>query len=253
MALTGDLSDVDIKDVFSLVAQTKNTGKLAIKGESIIDIYFKGGHPVNADGDKTPVSSVEECLSFDKGSFEFVKMDSVRESPDAGKIAATIANIDVIRGQWKTLKSRFPNHDMILNIAQATGEEVRMSAEDWNILSLIRVPVSLSELIKQSPYGGLGTLTILADLLDRKLITTAIVKDDTLLPEDAVIPIKESGYFAANSPIDGEHNLEFYKRIDNRKDFETICKELKITFTEGRESLKYLTTQGRISVRKKGR
>jgi hypothetical protein len=80
-----------------------------------------------------------------------------------------------------------------------------------------------------------------------------IVKDDTLLPEDAIIPVKEAGHFAANASMYGEHNMVFYKRIDNRKDFQTICKEMKITFAEGREIIKYLTSQGKISLRKKGR
>lgn len=253
MALSGDLSDVDIKTLLSLIAQTKDTGKLTIKGDSVINVYFKGGHPVNGEGDKTPVSSVEKALSFDKGSFEFVKMDNVQESPESGKIMETVVKIDDIRDQWKALKSKFPNYNIILNIAEAKGEDVHMTAEDWNIISLIRVPISLLELVKKSPYGELKTLTILGDILDKKLISIMIIKDDALLPEDAVIPIKESGYFAVNAPIYGEHNMEFYKHIDNRKDFETLCKEMKITFTEGREIVRYLAAQGKISLRKKGR
>ncbi|MGB9694959.1 MAG: DUF4388 domain-containing protein, partial [Caldisericaceae bacterium] len=249
MALSGDLSDVDIKTLLNLISQTKDTGKLTIKDDSnIINIYFKGGHPVNGDGDKTPVSSIEKALSFDKGSFEFVKMDNVHESPEAGKIMESIAKIDSIRDQWKALKSKFPHYNIMLNIAEAKGEDVHMTAEDWNILSLIRVPISLLELVKQSPYGELKTLTILSDILDKKLISITLVRDDALLPEDAIIPIKESGYFAVNAPIYGEHNMEFYKHIDNRKDFETICKEMKITFAEGREIIRYLTSQGKISV-----
>ncbi len=253
MALSGDLSDVDIKTLLNLISQTKDTGKLTIKSDSLINVYFKGGHPINADGDKTPVSSMEKVLSLNKGVFEFVKTDSVQESTAALKIEETFSRIDSIRDQWKTMKSQFPNYNVILNLAEAKGEEINLTAEDWNILSLVRVPTTLAELVRQSPYGELKTLTVLSDIFSKKLLTVSLIKDDSLRPEDVVIPVKESGYFAANTPIYGEHNLAFYKRIDNRKDFETICKEMKMSFGEGREILKYLVSQGKVSLRKKTR
>lgn len=255
MALTGDLSEIDLNTVLKLISDTKGTGKITFEVDSLkIILYFKNGKLVNAEGAKDPISSVEKLLSCNKGKFEFVKLDSVNESPDAQKLQDSITKAREINENWSFVRSKFPNLNLKIDISEAKGgEEVKVTGEEWKILSLIREPVPIANIVANSPFGELKTLLTLADLFEKKLITIKIEEEDKLLPDDNVIPFKEAGWYALNAPIYGEKNIEFYKRIDGRKDFPTIVKEIGISYKEGREILKYLVSQGKISIRKKTR
>ncbi|MGB9832824.1 MAG: DUF4388 domain-containing protein, partial [Caldisericum exile] len=78
MALTGDLSELDLKGILNLVQSMKGTGKLAIIGDSTnVFLYFKDGVIVNAEGDKDPISSFEKAAGLRSGKFEFIKTDDV--------------------------------------------------------------------------------------------------------------------------------------------------------------------------------
>jgi len=253
MTLTGDLTEVGIKELIGLVEDLKATGKLVIKNAFLVlVIYFKNGKPVNSEGDKGPVETMERIIGLEKGSFEFEKMDDVPTSQSPENLSKVVSRIDEIKDQWKKIKSRFPTQNIIVDISQSKNDnEIKMSSDEWRILSSIREPLYLSELVKISPFGELKTLSVISSLDEKKLIILTLEKEDRLKPEDEVIPIKTAGWFAINSPIYGEKNIEFYKKIDNKKDFITIVKEMGINYKEGKDILKYLLSQGKIALKKK--
>ncbi len=254
MALSGDLSDIDLKTVLKLIEDTKGTGKIVFSADrATIALYFKNGKVVNAEGEKDPVSCIEKLVKLQSAKFEFTKMDSVPETQEISKIEQALNQMDSIIDKWKQVYARFPNLNQMVDIGDSRGEEVKMTGEEWKILSLIREPLAINALVANSPFGELKTLLLLASLFDKKLVTIKIQEEDKLLPEDNVIPVKEAGWHALNAPMYGEKNIEFYRRIDGRKDFPTIAKEMQISYKEGREILKYLMAQGKISVRKKVR
>lgn len=252
MALSGDLSEIDLKTLLGLMESTKGTGKLIVKNDSTtITVYFKNGQPINAEGDKEPVGSIEKLISFEGGTFEFIKSETVPESPLANEIIEAFSRTEDTKEKWRLTKKIFPSKDLTFDLSEVKGEEVKLTGEEWRILSLIREPLTLADIVKASPFGELKTLTTLVSILDKKLIKVTKEVEESLSPEDNVIPVKETGWFAVNAPIYGEQNLQFYKKIDGRKDFETLVKEMHITLKEGREILKYLVSQGKVSLRKK--
>ena len=252
MALIGDLSEIGLKGVLNLVTSINGTGKLELVGDSVhIFLYFKEGVIVNAEGDKDPISSFEKAVGLTTGKFEFVKMDTVKESEYAKDLKTLTDNIESIIKRWELLKKRFLNYDIVFDLGEAKSEEVKMTPEEWKLLSLIREPTTLSSLLINSPFGEMKTLEILSSLFDKGLITLSFETEDVVKEEDLVIPIKETDWYAVNMPIYGEKNTAFYKRIDGKKDFPTICKEMGITLREGRQILRYLVTNGKISLKKK--
>jgi len=253
MSLTGDLTEVGIKYLFGLIENLKATGKLVIKDAFLVlVIYFKNGKPVNTEGEKDPVETMEKIISLEKGSFEFEKMTDVPEWQSPEDLSKIISRMDEIKEQWRKVKNYFPNQDIIIGLSQSKNDnEIKISAEEWRILSSIKESMNLSELVKISPFGELKTLSALLRLNEKKLISLTLEKEDKLKPEDEVIPLKAAGWFAVNTPIYGEKNLEFYKKINNKKDFVTIVKEMGISYKEGKDILKYLLSQGKISLRKK--
>jgi len=252
MALTGDLSELDLRGILNLIQSIKGTGKLEFVNDSThIFLYFKNGVIVNAEGDKDPISSFEKAVGLTSGKFEFIKMDDVKEGEKAQELKALAQDIDSILKRWEEIRKKFPNYDVVFDISEAKSEEVKLTPDEWKILSLVREPTTLLRLLMNSPMGEMKTLELLASLFDKGLITMSFETEDVIKDEDLVIPVKETGWYAVNTPIYGERNIAFYNKIDGRKDFPTICKEMGITLREGRQILRYLVSNGKISLRKK--
>lgn len=254
MAITGDLSELNLKGILNLISSMKGTGKLEIFSDSIhIFLYFKDGNIINAEGDKDPVSSFQKACGLTSGKFEFIMTTDVKESNVAKRLQTLTNDIDNIASRWEEIRKKFPSYDVVFDIGEISGEEVKMNPEEWKLLSLIREPTTLLALLTNSPFGEMKTIETLLQLFDKGLITFEPETEDVLKEEDNVIPLKETGYFAVNTPIFGDKNIAFYNKIDGRKDFPTICKELGITLREGRQILRYLLTNSKISLKKKAK
>jgi hypothetical protein len=253
MNLNGNLTEVDVKTLISFIKNIKATGKLIINNNSSpLTVYFKNGEPVDAEGEKEPTETIEKIISLEQGFFEFKKNDNIPESKFSGELSELLSTIDSIKLKWKKIKSRFPTQNLTVTLSETkNNNEIKLSGEEWKILSFVKEPIYLYELIKISPFRELKTLSLVLSLQEKELIHTTKNKEDKLMPEDEVIPLKKAGRVAVNTVIYGEKNIEFYKKIDNKKDFVTIVKEIGINFKDGRDILKYLLSQGKISLRKK--
>ncbi|MGB9695205.1 MAG: hypothetical protein ACPLZB_04395, partial [Caldisericaceae bacterium] len=110
---------------------------------------------------------------------------------------------------------------------------------------------NLAMILKASPYGELETLKLLSSLLDKQLISISLSDEEAITEDDNVVPVRERSWAALTSPINGKNNLAFYNKVDDEKDFVTICKEMNISLSAGREILKYLFELGKIGLKKK--
>ncbi len=174
MALSGDLEDIDLKMLLGLIKDTSGNGKLVVKSKSSeITVYFRNGHPVNAEGDKTPIGSCEKLINFSEGTFEFFKLDKVESSAQINEIKKTFLKIDEIREEWKNFKQKFPFSSIVFNITEAPGE-VDVSHEEWSVLLVLRSTRELAGITKSSPFGELYTLKILSSLFDKKLLSISL-------------------------------------------------------------------------------
>jgi hypothetical protein len=255
MTFTGDLREVDVKTLFFIIDNLRITGKLLIKDSfSEYTVYFKNGKPVNAEGEKDPTSAIEKIIGLENASFEVIKIDKVPELETPERLSDIISQIDTVSEQWRKIKNQFISQNIIITLSESkNNNEIKISGDEWKMLSFIKESVYLSDLIRQSPFGELKTLLTISSLNEKKLVSFAIESEDKLKEEDNIIPIKTAGWFATNTVIYGDRNIEFYRKIDNKKDFVSIVKEIGISYKEGRDILKYLVSQGKITLRKKSR
>jgi hypothetical protein len=235
-----------------MIRSSRDTGKLTIKSKDVlISLYFKEGVLVNAEGDRTPIATVEKLVLIESGDFEFVKLTDVTEFNEKERLQQIIANPSKTKEEWATVKKKFPIYGISFNITETQSkDEIVMTKEEWNLLLIMRAQRNLALIIKASPYGELETLKLLASLFDKQLVSISLSDDDTARNDDSVIPIRERGWAALTTPINGRNNLAFYNKIDDEKDFITICKELNISLSEGRNILKYLFEKNKIGLKK---
>jgi len=148
----------------------EETGKLEIAGDSTrIFLYFKKGVIVNAEGDKDPISSFEKAIGLISGKFKFIKMDDVKEDEKAKELQTLAQDFDSIVERWKEIKKKFPNYDIVFDIGEAKSEEVKLTPDEWKVLSLIRAPTILLRLLTNSPMGEMKTVEILSSLLESEI------------------------------------------------------------------------------------
>lgn len=253
MALKGNLSDASIETLLGMIKNARDTGKLTLKnGDTLISLYFKEGILVNAEGDKTPIATVEKLVLMENGDFEFVKLTNASESQDKKRLQEIIANPLKTKEEWATVKKKFPVYGISFSITETQNkDEVVITKEEWNLLLVMRTQRNLALIIKASPYGELETLKILVSLFDKQFVSISLSDEDTIRNDDDVIPIRERSWAALTTPVSGRNNLTFYNKVDDQKDFITICKELNIPLSEGRNILKYLFEKNKISLKKK--
>ncbi|MGB9695206.1 MAG: DUF4388 domain-containing protein, partial [Caldisericaceae bacterium] len=68
MALKGSLDDASLSSLLAIIKEAKDTGKLTVTAkDGAVSIYFKEGVPVNAEGDKNALGSVEKFVTLEKG------------------------------------------------------------------------------------------------------------------------------------------------------------------------------------------
>ncbi|MGC9125770.1 MAG: DUF4388 domain-containing protein [Caldisericaceae bacterium] len=253
MALKGSLDDASISSLLAIIKEAKDTGKLTVTAkDGAVSIYFKEGVPVNAEGDKNPLGSVEKFVILEKGEFEFVKLSDVKESNDKELIQRIIDDPSNTKTEWNELKKKFPIYGISFNISETqTKNEIELTKDEWNILLVMRNQRNLAMILKASPYGELETLKLLSSLLDKQLISISLSDEEAITEDDNVVPVRERSWAALTSPINGKNNLAFYNKVDDEKDFVTICKEMNISLSAGREILKYLFELGKIGLKKK--
>ncbi len=245
MALKGEISDIPIEQVFSLIEGTKGTGKLSLENSMHkVVIHFKNGALVNAEGDKTPVSSLELAFGFADGSFEFDKTDDVFQYAKIEELSKSYKDKDTIKNDWSKIKKVFPSENLTVMLSNASQEEIEITGEEWKIISLLRQPIPVSGLLKTSHLGIFETFKILLSVFNKGLVEigseteiepTAI--DDSV---GNIVPVRNLGYWAMRSPIEGIKAIEFYRRIDDKKTLKEIAREMDIPLKEAKGIFDYL-------------
>ncbi len=245
MALRGEISDVPIDQIFALIAGTKGTGLLHLDSDSFnVVIHFMEGNLINAEGDKSPLSSLELALGFYEGSFEFDKGEDVKPCDSQEELRKAYENREAIRAEWKKIRSVFPSNNLVIKLSDANKEEIEITGKEWKIISLLKVPTSINSLISLSPFGVFETLKVLLSLFDKGLIEiSGETKEESSEADESfanIVPVRNLGYWAMKTPIEGIKAIEFYRRADDKKTIKEIAKEMGISLKEAKEIFDYL-------------
>ncbi len=255
MALKGELADVPINEVFSLIKHVKSSGVLEINsGGKKLKVHFINGEVVNAEGDASPKASLELVLGLKDGSFEFDKNSTPEKTDNPKQLNEILNNISKIQKEWENLRNVFPNDNIIISLSETNKEEIELSGKEWKVISILKNPKTISEIVKESGMGTLELLKVLDSMLKKDLIAiTGIKNTEPNIEKDLadIVPVRNLGYWAMRSPIEGIKAIEFYRRIDDKKTVGEIAKEMGISLKEAVEILEYLAKNDKIEKRPK--
>ncbi|GEM_PF-820832 len=250
MALKGELSDVPINEIFSLLKNTKSSGILFIDFEGKrFKIHFFNGEVINAEGDATPESSLEFVLGLKNGSFEFDKNADTKKAANLDNIKKVLSNMQKIQAEWNKLRKAFPSENVVIALSETNKEEIELSGTEWKIISILKNPKTISQISKESGIGIFELLKVLSNMLQKDLIAVKGEESpEKTLEEDLknVVPVRLLGYWATRSPIEGIKAIEFYRRVDDKKTVVDIAKEMGISLKEASEILEYLVKNDKL-------
>ena len=250
MALKGELSDIPIEQVIKIITETKNTGTLNLENKfHNVQLQFLNGTLVNASGDKTPVDSVKLALVMTEGRFEFNKSESVTPAKESKELQKILDSISSIKAEWSKINSMIPSEGFIVKLSEAETEQIELSGNEWKVIAMLKEPISILEIEKRLSIGTFETLKVLSSLLKKKLIELsgeAKVESDVDESIANIVPVRNLGYWAMRSPIEGIKPIEFYRRIDDKKTLGQIAEEMGISLKEAKEIFDYLLKSDKV-------
>ncbi len=250
MALKGELSDIPVKEVFKIISETKGTGILNLSnGVHNLQLQFQNGKIVNASGDKTPTDSLKLAMTMEEGEFEFNKTGSVKPLKDSKDLEKILDDFDKIKSEWEKIKSLIPSEQYVVKLSDESTEQIELSGNEWKIIAMLKGPMPILEIEKQLNIGAFETLKVLSSLIKKKLIElSGEVETEQEVDEKIanLVPVRNLGYWAMRSPIEGIKAIEFYRRIDDKKTLGQIAKEMGISLKEAKEIFDYLLKNDKV-------
>ena len=146
----GDLSQVKLFDILKPLLMGKKTGKLSFKGKENGEMFLEIGNIVHA---KTPNSSGEY------GFFTIMgwKMGRITFEPDELPPERTIPipseqlllNWSSKKMEWERIREIIPSNNAVFRLSlQKNGENIHISADQWNVLALSNGVRNVSEVAR---------------------------------------------------------------------------------------------------------
>jgi len=250
MALKGELTDVPVEEVIKIISETKGTGILILKNDfHQVQLQFLNGKLINATGDKTPADSVKLALVMSEGEFEFNKSGNVAPTKESKELQKTLDSISNIKNEWSKIKEVIPSEGYIVKLSEAEAEQIELSGNEWKVIAMLKEPMPILEIEKHFNIGAFETLKVLTSLIRKKLIElSGEAKVESGVDESIakIVPVRNLGYWAMRSPIEGIKAIEFYRRIDDKKTLGQIAKEMGISLKEAKEIFDYLLKNNKV-------
>ena len=250
MALKGELSDIPIEEVIKIISETKSTGVLNLRNNfHSVQLQFLNGKLINATGDKTPTDSVKLALVMSEGEFEFNKSENVTPAKESKELQKIVDSISTIKAEWNKINSIIPSEGFIVKLSEAEAEQIELSGNEWKVIAILKEPMPILEIEKRLSIGAFESLKVLSSLLRKKLIELsgeAKVESDVDESIANIVPVRNLGYWAMRSPIEGIKPIEFYRRIDDKKTIGQIAKEMGISLKEAKEIFDYLLKNDKV-------
>ena len=173
----GDLSQVKLFDILKPLLMGKKTGKLSFKGKENGEMFLEIGNIVHA---KTLNSSGEY------GFFTIMgwKMGRITFEPDELPPERTIPipseqlllNWSSKKMEWERIREIIPSNNAVFRLSlQKNGENIHISADQWNVLALSNGMMTISEIAKALSWDELKTVRMIYQLIQAGLLERAEV------------------------------------------------------------------------------
>jgi len=250
MALKGELSDIPVEEVIKIINETKSTGELNLRNDfHQVQLQFLNGKLINASGDKTPIDSVKLALGMNEGEFEFNKSNNVTPAKESKELQKLLDSISNIKNEWNKIREIIPSEGFIIKLSEAEAEQIELSGNEWKVIAMLKESMPILEIEKHLNIGVFETLKILVSLINKKLIElSGKTKAESDVDERIanIVPVRNLGYWAMRSPIEGIKRIEFYRRIDDKKTLGQIAEEMGISLKEAKEIFDYLLKNDKV-------
>ncbi|MGQ9926425.1 MAG: DUF4388 domain-containing protein [Chloroflexaceae bacterium] len=179
MALSGDLSEFPLTDIIQLVALSKKTGGVHIRGQragQTIEgwLYFRDGQIIGASvPGMRPLDAVFTFFTLASGPFCFYD-DRRLDTPTITLSNEAIIMEGIMRQEtWAALQQQVPSLTLVPRLVPnpATGSgEINLEAEEWRVLTMVNGKNTVAQIAQRSGLGEFRTCEIVGQLLQNGLI-----------------------------------------------------------------------------------
>ena len=176
MSLQGSLDTFALTDVLVLLASTKKDGELKVKGaRGEGKIWVDKGEIVQAAiGTKAvpAVDAVFELLRMPEGNFVFEAGSAAPKAGEPESIDLVLADSQARLAEWRDIEKVVPHLDcMVAMAAEAPGDSVVVSAEQWRLLASFGDGHSVRELMERRSLGEFDASKVVKELVESGLAT----------------------------------------------------------------------------------
>ena len=213
MTLQGSLDAFALPEVLGLLASTKKSGELRVRGgwsEGVVTV--KDGAIVAAEAARA-ISIGEalfELLRLQEGTFVF---DGNVTVPDAEGVAVDVvlAEAQSRLAEWQIIAQVVPSLDVFICLAgQAPGPKVTLTAEQWRIVARVGAGCTVEAVAKALGLGEFGVCQVVKTIVDAGLVVIDDLTSDVGPSEDDLpaaptsIDVNDASYFENSVQIAGQ-------------------------------------------------
>lgn len=171
MALQGTLDTFELPDVLRLLASTKKTGRLHLRGSrGDGSVWVDGGRVTSLEADGTtstdPPEVMFELLRETNGGFVF-ETDSVAPSPGLPRdVEPLLIEAESQLAEWRQIEAVVPSLDAWVSLsAELNAPQVTLDASTWIVIVRVGSGITAGDLGQALGLGELAVCRIVRDLV----------------------------------------------------------------------------------------
>lgn len=186
MTLQGSLDAFALQDVLGLLASTRKSGELRVRGDwSDGRIWVHEGLVVDAEAPRarTIPEAFFELLRIDDGTFSF---DAGAGVPDGEGLALEpiLEEAQARLTEWRVIEAVVPSLSVpVVLAARAPGSRVTLNAEQWRIVVAIGSGGTVEQVADALEVGEYGACAAVKQLVDAGLVEVERPDEDRPAPD----------------------------------------------------------------------
>jgi hypothetical protein len=173
MALSGDLHDFELNDIFQFIQMGGKDGALHIKSDKGVSvIYFKGGNILHAElGIYEGIEAINDLLKWEDGTFNFIpdeETDKITiDLPVQNVILEAARQID----EWEKMKDVISSINVVVDfVEEPEVGDIELQPMEWKTLSFVDGKMSVKEIADKLELNSFDIAKILYGLVQSGLI-----------------------------------------------------------------------------------